>query len=141
MKLLTREIENAFVASERKYGADDGATSIDRPVICKFFNPCGMATWFATEMTFVVNAKDADGDWGETEKSPATHPELHWDSPEVHDVLFFGWAIMLPGCGEHGTFSLNELKSVRLPFGLGIERDRHFGTTTPLSKAIEPYDH
>lgn len=37
------------------------------------------------------------------------------------------------GCPEEGSFSLSELASVRLPFGLGIERDIHFQTGHPLS--------
>lgn len=37
------------------------------------------------------------------------------------------------GCPEEGSFSLSELASVRLPFGLGIERDIHFRTGHPLS--------
>lgn len=35
---------------------------------------------------------------------------------------------------EIGTVSLNELKSIKLPFGLGIERDRHFPV---LKKTLE----
>src|SRR3546814_583771 len=37
------------------------------------------------------------------------------------------------GCPEEGNFSLFELASVRLPFGLGIERDVNFQTGHPLS--------
>ena len=35
---------------------------------------------------------------------------------------------------EWGYFSVNELEAIRRPFGLGIERDRHF-QETPISKA------
>ena len=35
-----------------------------------------------------------------------------------------------PMFAECGRVSLNELKSLRLPLGLGIERDRHFGSHT-----------
>ena len=51
---------------------------------------------------------------------------------------FFGWAILFPGCGEYGYFSLSELASVTLPFGLKIERDLHF-EPCPMEKAIERY--
>lgn len=45
--------------------------------------------------------------------------------------IFFGW---VDGhYPELGYFSLNELKSVKGPFGLAIERDLHF-TPKPLSK-------
>lgn len=38
--------------------------------------------------------------------------------------LFFGYVDGFEG--ELGYFSLSELASVKGPFGLGIERDRHF---------------
>ncbi len=41
------------------------------------------------------------------------------------------------GCPELGSFSLVEIASVRLPFGLGIERDLHFAGTFPLSVYAE----
>lgn len=72
------------------------------PVV-KFFNPCGAATWLATEL-------DADDD------------------------TLFGLADLGFGCPELGSFSLSEIASVRLPFGLGIERDLHFSSDFPLSK-------
>jgi len=50
--------------------------------------------------------------------------------------LFFGWAEIIPGCGELGYFSLDELESVKLPLGLGIERDLYFSETR-LGDAIE----
>ena len=37
------------------------------------------------------------------------------------------------GCPELGSFSLEELTSVRLPLGMGIERDIAFETDLPLS--------
>lgn len=51
---------------------------------------------------------------------------------EDHDTLF-GLADLGFGCPELGAFSLREIASVRLPFGLGIERDTGFATTVPLS--------
>ncbi len=75
---------------------------VDPTVQVKFFNPCGAATWFATEFDGVDR--------------------------------FFGWADLGFGCGEFGYFSLSELASIRLPYGLTIERDMHF-TPQPLSKA------
>jgi len=77
----------------------------DPIVIVKFFNPGGAGTWLATEF---------DG-----------------------DDTFFGWVTlgMGPGCDELGYFSLSELESFTGRFGLGIERDLHFGNPT-LSEAI-----
>jgi hypothetical protein len=48
------------------------------------------------------------------------------------DTLF-GLADLGFGCPELGSFSLSEIASVRLPFGLGIERDVGFETPFPLS--------
>ncbi len=52
------------------------------------------------------------------------------------DTLF-GLADLGFGCPELGSFSLTEIASVRLPFGLGIERDRGFSTTHRLSAWAE----
>ena len=51
---------------------------------------------------------------------------------EDGDTLF-GLADLGFGCPELGSFSLSELASVRLPFGLGIERDLGFTSEVPLS--------
>lgn len=41
------------------------------------------------------------------------------------------------GCPELGSFSLEELESIRLPFGMGIERDILFQTDAPISAWAE----
>lgn len=65
-------------------------------VVAKFFNPSGAGTWFACHYV-----------------------------PEQR--LFYGYvSIFGDHCDEWGYFSLDELESVRGPFGLGIERDVHF---------------
>lgn len=66
------------------------------PVLVKFFNPTGAGTWYVLEAE-----KQEDGDW-----------------------LFFGLVDLHEK--ELGYFVLSELASVRLRFGLGIERDMHF---------------
>jgi hypothetical protein len=48
------------------------------------------------------------------------------------DTLF-GLADLGFGCPELGTFSLSEIGAIRLPFGLGIERDTAFATSHRLS--------
>ena len=55
---------------------------------------------------------------------------------EGGDTLF-GVADLGFGCPELGSFSLLELASVRLPFGLGIERDLYFEGTFPLSVYVK----
>lgn len=68
----------------------------DARVIAKFFNPCGRGTWYVLE-----GEKQDNGDW-----------------------LFFGIAEIYER--EYCYFTLSELESVRLPFGLTIERDKYF---------------
>jgi hypothetical protein len=51
---------------------------------------------------------------------------------EDGDTLF-GLTDLGFGCPELGSFSLSEIASVRLPYGLGIERDIGFETPHALS--------
>lgn len=55
---------------------------------------------------------------------------------EDGDTLF-GLADLGFGCPELGSFSLSEIASVRLPGGLGIERDLYFAARFPLSAYAE----
>jgi len=55
---------------------------------------------------------------------------------EDGDTLF-GLADLGFGCPELGYFSLSEIESVRLPGGLGIERDLYFAARFPLSAYAE----
>ena len=55
---------------------------------------------------------------------------------EDNDTLF-GLADLGFGCPELGSFSLIEMASVRLAFGLSIERDLYFEGTLPLSVYAE----
>ena len=59
-----------------------------------------------------------------------------WLATELYgdDDILFGLADLGFGCPEMGTFSLAEISSVRLPFGMGIERDLDFSTPHPLSR-------
>ncbi len=66
---------------------------MDSKVIVKYFNPCGAGTWLITEAE-----KQPNGDW-----------------------LLFGYCHI--SCWEWGYVLLNELQNLKLPFGLGIERD------------------
>lgn len=68
--------------------------------VCKFFQPNGSYTWYVTE-----GEKQEDGDW-----------------------RFFGMVENSHG-KEFGYFTLKELGSIRLPFGLTIERDIYFEPT------------
>jgi len=75
----------------------------DPIVIAKFFSPVGAGTWLATEY-------------------------------EPETKMFFGYVSLFNDHNnEFGYFSLEELESIRLPFGLKIERDRFF-SPAPLSE-------
>jgi hypothetical protein len=71
----------------------------DPIIVAKFFDPTGPATWFATEY-------------------------------EPAEKMFFGY-VTLYGLGspedEFGMFGLEELEKLQCRFGLGVERDLHFG--------------
>lgn len=64
-----------------------------KEILARYFNPCGSGTWLVFEAE-----KQEDGDW-----------------------LFFGEVDLFEK--ELGYFTLSELKSVELPFGMSIERD------------------
>ena len=59
-----------------------------------------------------------------------------WYLMNIADDEDYAWWIVKGHDVELGSFSINELKSLRLPFGLSIERDRFF---KPI-KAKELYD-
>ena len=65
-------------------------------VVVKFFNPCGAGSWYITE-----GEKQDNGDW-----------------------LLFGLCHIQEA--ELGYMMLSDLESIRLPFGLTIERDLYW---------------
>ena len=82
------------------YGSQDGKGRSAK-VLVKYFNPCGAGTWLVTEADQLEN-----GDW-----------------------MFFGYCTLGYGW-EWGSFLLSELESVKLPYGLKIERDLYTSLTT-----------
>ena len=79
-----------------KQGDTSQKEAKDVYIIAKFFNPTGQGTWYA-----------ADYD------------------PDTR--LFFGYVSIFGDWNdEAGSFSLDELENIKLPMGLGIERDRLF---------------
>lgn len=108
MMLLTPALHAALRANDmaRRAAVRDGTREPDPLPVARFFNPCGAATWLASEL----------------------YPD---------DDTLFGLADLGFGCPELGPFSLSELASVRLPLGLGIERDIAFEALFPLSVYAE----
>ena len=91
MKLITKTIEAKFV-KHPMYSTDSNNV---KDVLVKFFNPCGIGTWY------VFEAEKNGDDW-----------------------TFFGLVDLYEK--ELGYFTLSELQSIKLPFGLSIERDKYF---------------
>lgn len=98
MILLTKAIRKTMP----KLYSTEKLTNDKKEIRVKFFDPSSQWTWYAVE--------------GE--------PVLDDNGNEV-DFTFFGYVV--GHYNEFGYFSLNELKSVKNRFGLGIERDRYFG--------------
>lgn len=80
---------------EKRFAKVGDQSNVENPiVVAKFFNPAGAGTWFATEY----------------------YPETK---------IFYGYVSLFNTEHENewGNFSLEELESVNVGFGLGIERD------------------
>lgn len=94
------------------------------------------------EIRAVLLAHAAANATGEDRHDPAPVLKLFnplgpatWLATELDadgDTLF-GLADLGFGCPELGYFSLSEIAALRLPFGLGIERDLGFSSAVPLS--------
>lgn len=91
MKLITKEIEKKLLLNPL-YSTEG---NLVKNVLVKFFNPCGVGTWY------VFEANKIGDDWE-----------------------FFGLVDLYEK--ELGYFTLSELESIRLPFGMAIERDKYF---------------
>ena len=78
-------------------------------IIIHYFNPMGRGDWYVLE-----GKKQENEDW-----------------------LFYGYvkSPIDPQFDEYGDFTLKELESVTLPFGLGIERDLYW-TECPVKEVI-----
>ncbi|MFD1105409.1 MULTISPECIES: DUF2958 domain-containing protein [Sphingomonadaceae] len=98
------------------------------------------------DLRFALRANDitrrAAAQRGQPEPDPVPVVKLFnplgaatWLATELDedDDTLFGLADLGFGCPELGYFSLSEIASLRLPFGLGIERDIGFSTTVRLS--------
>jgi len=110
MMMITKEIARKLVVADQAFlDSDDGRTSDE--IIVKFFNPCGAATWY------VVSGTPLDTVNGE--------PDYKTDNPA--DWHLFGFADLGDSqCAELGYVLLSQLKEIKLPFGLRIERDRNY---------------
>ena len=105
MKLLTQSQFDRMLANGKATAVamENGTDQPDHFPVVKLFNPCGAATWLLSEI-----------------------------DPENHDIAF-GLCDLGMECAELGSVSLDELRSIRVSFGLGIERDRHWEATHRIS--------
>ena len=83
---------------------------LNAEVLVKYFNPCGAGTWLITE------AEETETDW-----------------------ILYGYCSLGYGF-EFGPVSFNELQSIRLPYGLTIERDLHLDEGTKVCDLISEDD-
>lgn len=107
MKLITKEIEAKLIANGKRAMENEGQGNGDIPPVLKLFNPCMPHTWLIT-----------DCDPGEPDR-------------------LFGLCDLGHGSPELGYVSLAELQSIRLPFGLSIERDIYFSADKTLDEYAE----
>jgi hypothetical protein len=98
------------------------------------------------DLRFALRANDLARRAADRDEKPAPDPlpvvkffnplgAATWLATELYadgDTLF-GLADLGFGTPELGVFSLSEIAEVRLPFGMGIERDEGFATIHPLS--------
>ena len=107
MKLLTKEIEKKL--NKYPFNSQDGKLG-EAEVIVKFFNPVGVGTWFITEA----------------------------EKQDSGKYLFYGYCHLGDDdMAEMGYVSEEELESIRLPYGLKIERDMYIKSNTKLANAIK----
>lgn len=101
MKLLTKKLEERFI----ELGSQE--QSKDPLVVCRFFDPCGAATWLLFE--YLPN----------------------------EGIFFGWCNLFGASCDwELGYVSLKELQSVKGRFDIGIERDLYF-VEKPISQMEE----
>ena len=107
MELITKELENKF--NDYPIGIQDGKGG-NAEVVVKFFNPTGIGTWYITEANKLENG----------------------------DYEMFGYCHLGDDqSAEFGTVMLSELKNLKLPFGLSIERDLYMKEGTDLIQALK----
>ncbi|RQW40611.1 DUF2958 domain-containing protein [Novosphingobium sp. LASN5T] len=98
------------------------------------------------ELRFALRCNDINRRAAMRDEKPAPDPvpvlklfnplgAATWLATELYgdDDTLFGLADLGFGCPELGVFSLSEIAAVRLPYGMGIERDIGFESIHPIS--------
>ncbi len=107
MELMTDELRERF--KQFPLYSQDGKMG-NAIVVVKYFNPLGAGTWFITEGNELDN-----GDY------------------ELFGYCHLGDDEM----AEFGTVMLSELKNIKLPFGMTIERDLYMKEGVTLKEVIK----
>jgi len=107
MKLFTDEQRAKLIENFDHNKIHAGTDKVKKfDVVVKLFNPAGIGTWWLSEL-----------------------------NPDEN--VAFGYALLDdPLFAELGYVDIAELQNLKLPLGLGIERDRYFNSM-PMDKVIE----
>lgn len=104
---MTKELEAKF--NDYPIGSQEGLLG-NAKVIVKYFNPVGVGTWLITE----------------------------GDKLDNGDYQMFGYCHLGDDeLAEFGYVMLSELESIKLSFGLTIERDLYLDDDTKIYKEME----
>ncbi len=124
MKLITKEIGRKLVDAYR-HSADTGEGG--KEVLAKFFTPWAGATWYVTE------------GWPQYEGEPVAESALDAIvDPSAYDWHLFGFADLGDRTmAELGYVMLSDLKGLKGPVGLRVERDLYYSGT--LDEVLEDY--
>ena len=109
MMLLTKELTTQLIRNgeQTAQAIDFGDDQPDHMPVVKLFTPDAQCTWLLTEL------------------DPG------------NDDIAFGLCDLGMGFPELGSVRISELKSVRGPLGLAVERDLHFSPRKTLSAYAE----
>lgn len=127
MKLLTKAIAEKLIAGYR-HSAETGESATE--VVVKYFTPWANATWYITEGMPV------------TETGEPVAEEYHdWllGHHERYDWHLYGWCDLGDAMNaELGYVMLSDLKGLKGPAGLRVERDL-YSTTPSMAEVLERY--
>lgn len=113
MKLITKPIAAALTAAYA-HSAVTGESGLD--VVAKFFTPWASATWYISEGIPVNDAGE--------ELAPEAVSLI---DPDTVDWHLFGFCDLGdPTNAELGYVMLSDLKGLKGPAGLAVERDLHY---------------
>ena len=121
MKLLTKDIQKQLLANEQKYMARGADTSFpdSAKVPVRLFGFTQDTDWYIISGTPEEGSPFAD----------------HEETTDGKDWMLYGLCDLGMGFPELGSVWLGELKDLEFPpFGLGVERDRHYEGTWGQAK-------